>query len=255
MPQGSRGASRQPRAGTCRAKLRANKNKGKLCQYDTLVGCPTHLRRRGRTDGRGRDHSRITATAQITSPGSVRRGPVCSLNLTAGGGGQFFRSRWTEDCLQCNICGPSGTPPTCSGRPFLFFTRKYGCCASTIFDILLSDVREGYTTYAKWRPPKSGDLESTRTRLRADHHPDGVVDVINRHSQMSHDPGGAAGGDLGEMYSGVQVRLSLRGFTNKLATHGARRLVRRVRAEWMASTAKGRTPKCMGVTHGTESPI
>lgn len=112
-------------------------------------------------------------------------------------------------------------------------------------EILISEVRDECTTYAKWRPPKSDGSESIRTRLRADYNPEGVVDAI-----ISH-----CGGNFGKMYSDVQVHLTIRGFVYKLAEHGAAHLVRRVRTEWMASTAKRWTPKSMGVTHGTDSPI
>lgn len=113
-------------------------------------------------------------------------------------------------------------------------------------EILVSEVKDECTTYAEWRPPKSDGLESIRTRLRADYHPEGVVDAI-----LSH----CSGGDFGRMYADVQIHLSLRGFASKLAEHGAGHLIRRVRTEWMASTAKRWTPKSMGVTHGTDSPI
>lgn len=112
-------------------------------------------------------------------------------------------------------------------------------------EILVSEVKDEHTTYAQWRPPESDDVESLRTRLAADYHPEGVVDAIITH----------CGKDFGKLYADVQVHLSLRGFTDKLAEHGAGHLIRRVRTEWMASTAKRWTKKCMGVTHCTDSPI
>lgn len=100
-------------------------------------------------------------------------------------------------------------------------------------------------------------VDNIRTRLRADY-PEAIVDAIVDHYSETVDskPGRTAGGlDFGKIYSGVQVHLTLQGFADKLATHGAGHLVRRVRTEWLSSTAKRWTPKSMGVTHGTDSPI
>lgn len=123
--------------------------------------------------------------------------------------------------------------------------RKHGV------EVLISEVRDEATTYAKWRPPtKTHDIQSLRRRLEADY-PRGVVDAIMRHWEQN----GSGELNFGKIYASVQVHLTSRGFASKLAKHGAGHLVRRVRTEWLASTAKRWTHKAMGVTHGTDTPI
>lgn len=126
-------------------------------------------------------------------------------------------------------------------------------------EILLSEVKDESSTYAQWRPPRSSKLSDIRTRLKTEYYPEAAVDAIIRHqsSAAEQSPINSEGEQpaFGKIYSSVQVHLSQRGFAERLAANGAGHLVRRVRTEWMTSTAKRWTPSSMGVTHGTDTPI
>lgn len=128
-------------------------------------------------------------------------------------------------------------------------------------EILLSEVKDECTTYAEWRPPKSVKLRDIRGRLRTEYYPEEAVDAIINQYKASVSKGSGPCQPksnlevFGEMYSGVQVHLSQRGFADKIAKNGAGHLVRRVRTEWLTSTARRWTAPSMGVTHGTDTPI
>lgn len=136
---------------------------------------------------------------------------------------------------------------------FAGLLKKHG------IEILLSEVKDECSTYAKWRPPRSEKLSDIRSRVIAEYYPETAVDAIVNHHQSSAYPtlpaNKAQGLTFGEIYTSVHVHSTQRGFVEKLARNGAGHLVRRVRTEWMASTSKRWTPSNMGVTHGTDTPI
>lgn len=136
---------------------------------------------------------------------------------------------------------------------FAGLLKKHG------IEILFSEVKDECSTYAEWRPPRSSKLSDLRLRLKTEYYPEEAVDAIVSHHRLVGGP--VPPGDearvlaFGEIYSGVQVHFTQRGFVKRLASNGACHLVRRVRTEWMTSTAKRWTPSSMGVTHGTDTPI